>query len=805
MVKGSNKHLLLLFAIFVFAFLYRLLLMTHGTYPSGADIGLHNSVIYSIINQGGNVDFLYNFYQMGGGLSLTFPGYHIFVAQAMLLTGMPEYLVHAVTVSLFSSVIVLVSFLITRAVWSESAAFIVAFLVAISRFDVEMLLWGGYPNVITLLLMPVTFYLYIQKNRFTKFPFYISASLLVGSIFLSHSLSSVMLVTILFPVILLGLIFGKKIGTTRLEALSWLLPIVFGAVIVSPYLMQIVPAYLANTTPDIVNEATASSRILPLEIVVPLFAIVGLFFLLSKKYHKRYFTTPTFLLAMWLLVPVIFTQGYLVNQYTDYNRFLYFVIMPVCILMGLFIDIGAGFFARIIVTYRTLTSQLNTGAKEVKQVTHKRLNRFSNKISHGMTRPNLYATFIIALLLFCFLFVPIFLNPTLEQNPNGTYEFKVGGIVPQEFYQRMSKPLYDAMEWAKANTPTDATFVTEAYYGWWFGGFAQRPTWSAVSPEYLSLDRELPIAQNATYILDTDYMFENNFTLSPNEYAAIQVREDGGYLARHNPEILTQLNWTYFPYSFFNFNSNQTLIMYRLNGVPYFVSLDTLPVKDMHMDNDAQHVTVSITRGNQYFNLVQSTSVTQGSKFVNMTTTIQTLSSNVSLDYLKTSIEASALPIGPERFDTIGFLAEGVKAFGQIIFNNDLPDIISRHPSEATGSSTVDLYYNLQGSSQAEIAMAATTYSLSNDPTLYSDTQTISGFLNLIIEDNLKPETRSNLPLPEPFNYETALKTNGLDYVIIPAYYEASCQAAMKLKFANDPMFNLVFINNEVAIFEVKK
>jgi len=179
MVKDSNKQLLLLFAIFLFAFLYRFLLMTHGTYPSGADIGLHNSVIYSI-TPNGNVDFLYNYYQMGGGLSLTFPGYHIVVSQIMMLTSMPEYLVHAVVVSLFSSIIVLVSYLITRAVWTESAAFVVAFLVAVSRFDLEMLLWGGYPNVVTLLLMPIAFYLYIQKDRFTKFPFYISTSLLVG-------------------------------------------------------------------------------------------------------------------------------------------------------------------------------------------------------------------------------------------------------------------------------------------------------------------------------------------------------------------------------------------------------------------------------------------------------------------------------------------------------------------------------------------------------------------------------------------------------------------------------------------------
>ena len=84
-------------------------------------------------------------------------------------------------------------------------------------------------------------------------------------------------------------------------------------------------------------------------------------------------------------------------------------------------------------------------------------------------------------------------------------------------------------------------------------GFAQRPTLSAVDPQYLTSARELAPAKNASNLLDTDYLIDNDL---------IQVREDGGYLARHNPEILADLNWTYFPYSFFNFESDQTEINY---------------------------------------------------------------------------------------------------------------------------------------------------------------------------------------------------------------------------------------------------
>jgi hypothetical protein len=790
MVKATNKHLMLLFVIFVFAFLYRFLLMTYEIYPAGSDIGLHNSVIHSIINQGGNVDFLYNNYQMGGGLSITFPGYHLFVAQIMLLTSMPEYLVHALVTSLFSSVIVLVSYLITRSVWKESAAIAVAFLMAISRFDIEMLLWGGYPNVVTLLLIPVAFYFYIQKARFTKLPFYITTSILISSIFLAHSLSSLMFVSILLSMVLISLIFGKKIGTTRSEALSWLLPVVFGAFIVSPYLIRIIPMYLSNRVNVEIQQALLSSRVLPLEIVLPLFVVVSLYFLLSKKYQKRYFTVPTILLALWLFVPAVFTQVYLIGQFIDYNRFLYFVITPLIILIGLFVDHGSGFFARVIDTYRILTGSLTRVVNKTDTVTHKRLAIFSNKINRKLTKPNLYAVFLISLLLICFFFIPVFITPSAS-------------IVPQNFYQMMSDPLYQAMDWAKVNTPANATFVTTAYYGWWFAGFAQRPTWSAVEPQFISLSREFSIAQVATNLLGTDYLFGSLFKLS-DEVLYIQVQEDGGYMARHNPQILTNLNGTYLPYQFFNFNSNQTKILYAVNGVPCSVSLAKLPVKNMYMENNTQHTTVSIIKGNEYFTCTQTTTVYQGSKFVNITTVLEATTENVSLSWLQSTLDVNALQVGFERPNTIGFVAENVNAFGQIIFDQNLPMVNSRAYPEL-GSTDVRLDYNLDGKKQAKIQMSLTTYSVTNDKKIYSADEIFSDFFNKQIVLNLEPEKRDNLPLLTPFNYQAELKINNINYVVVPNYYEEEeAKAEMKLKFANDPLFNLVFINDEVAIFEVK-
>ncbi len=150
---------------------------------------------------------------------------------------------------------------------------------AISRFDIEMTLWGGYPNVITLLLIPLTFYLFLQKDRFSKTPFLVSTSILAGSIFLTHSLSAAIFVGVTVLTVLFVFVSPKTFGTSRKTGFYWLLPIVLGVILVSPFLASAVPTYLHDNSsaPGVsgvndINSAILSTRILPLEWVYPLFA-----------------------------------------------------------------------------------------------------------------------------------------------------------------------------------------------------------------------------------------------------------------------------------------------------------------------------------------------------------------------------------------------------------------------------------------------------------------------------------------------------------------------------------------------------
>ena len=125
MAKKTSINLLII-VLALIAFAYRFALITMNVFPPGGDIGLHESVIKSITSAPTNS--FWNNYHMGGGLSVTNPGYHIFTAFIITMTALPDYLAQALVASFFSALIVPSAFLIVRQVWNEKAALVVAIL-----------------------------------------------------------------------------------------------------------------------------------------------------------------------------------------------------------------------------------------------------------------------------------------------------------------------------------------------------------------------------------------------------------------------------------------------------------------------------------------------------------------------------------------------------------------------------------------------------------------------------------------------------------------------------------------------------
>src|SRR3990172_8622103 len=351
MLKIPTKHALLLL-ITATAFLYRFMLMTWNTFPPGADIGLHESVLKSILV--GKDGFFWNYYQMGGGVSATNPGYHIFVASVTAMTGVPDYLAHALVASFFSAFIVLAAFLFVRSAWNESASFVAAFLVAFSGGDIAILVWGGYPNIITLMLIPLVFFLFLQRSKFSQINYFTLTSLMVAAMFLTHLFSAFVFATITGVTQLILAVFPRKVGLSKIRFASvGLLPIVFGALLVSPYLFQAVPTYFGSEgaitdTASKMKQALLETRLISPNVVYLSLIPVFLFFLLSKVYKGKFVTIHSVLSSIWILVPALLTQSYLLGIYLDYERFMYFLFLPVIIAVALLIVLGVNYLSRLL-------------------------------------------------------------------------------------------------------------------------------------------------------------------------------------------------------------------------------------------------------------------------------------------------------------------------------------------------------------------------------------------------------------------------------------------------------------------------
>jgi hypothetical protein len=394
-----------------------------------------------------------------------------------------------------------------------------------------------------------------------------------------------------------------------------------------------------------------------------------------------------------------------------------------------------------------------------------------------LTRKNFLSVIAFVFLLYAFLAVPVFVVP-------------LKGIEVQSFYQVMNNPEYEAMQWAQKNTPANSIFVTDAFYGWWFSGFAQRPTISAVEPQYLTNIREFEPAKVASSILDTDYIVDNGL---------IQIREDGGYIARHNPIFLAKLNNSYFPYPFFHFNNGGITITLRdANGNVQIIDLSKVPVTYQHIENNTNQASIYVTRGNQLFNFTQKTTVYNGFGFVNMTETIETTDPAVTLDTVRFILHTKGIPVQGENDPVMGFMDTNMKVMGQLLFTKEQPKnkvITEENPS------ALEMNYILGGRSNAELKFSVGVYEFATDSNLTaaSPIESWVEYGQKLLANNTKPfmDKVPDLSL-DVFNYQQALIDQNVSYVALR-------DSDSIPRFAKDPLFSLVFINNEVAIFQVRK
>ena len=746
MLARSVKNVLLLLILFL-AFAYRLMLLTWNTYPPGSDIGLHESVIKSIAV--GNTGLFWNFYHMGGGVSATNPGYHFFVLAVIAMTGAPDYLAQSIVASLFSALVVLCAFLFVRAAWSKSASLIVAFLVTFSGGDIAILIWGGYPNVVTLMLIPIIFYLFLQRSKFSTSTYLVVNSLLVGTMFLTHVFSALVFVAVTVFTLLVAVIFQKKTDISRNQVAFWLLPIFFGALLVSPYLFGIAFVYF-GTESAVINATSASKQALletglvSMNIVYLSLIPVLLFFLISKLYKGKFVTIHSILSAMWVIVPALMTQSYMLGVYLVYERFLYFLFLPIITCIALLIDLGSRFFSNF----------LSGLIRRIRKTPHYSIGRIISPV------------FIFVLLLFSVFTLPFFTTPN-------------AGIAETNSYQAMTPAGYEALEWIGANTPPGSVCVADAYVGWWVSGFASRPTLAAVDPQYLILAHEFEPARVASNVLESNYFIDNGL---------IQIKQDDASKVENEYEFLAWLNVSYMPYRFFSFKDSEIDFVLRNNNIPLHISFAQVSVGNTRVENGLNSASFLVNRENLLFNLTEEITLYRGTRFAKVLITLQTDNEGVSFDWLHFYFQQRGSPM--QYVDSIAAIDSNMQVLSQIV----LPEgTLGKTVLMRENPNSYELVYNLGGKSTVQVQFFV---GLDNYQAYAANIQ-VKNLQDLILNNTKTYLTKvSNSPLTF-FDYKTAIQEWNISYIIVRNTESIS-------RLVKDPILNLVFNNNEVAIFKVK-
>jgi len=726
------------------AFLFRAGVIFHNEYPPSSDIGFHSSIINLILDEGKLP--LRNPYHMGGEPLATPPGYHLFASFTVLFTGMPLLVAQLFIAAFFSSFAVFPTYLISKKIWkSNGAGFLSAFFVTVSSLSLEMLGWGGYPNVISLTLILIIFYIFLKDmdnlHRFNLF----TTALLFGSLILTHLFS----LFVLFPILLFYislLLIGKALkltGTNSLKAMRFFfMSVALGTLFVSPWLLRVSGFYLGMSSEGAFLGGLEENRTLILlnryvdiKILVLIGAVLPTLFML-KASRRRYVDSESLLLIAWYVVPLVMTQAYIFGIFVDYSRFIYFVDFP-----GILILSATMFY---LFCYVSIAIKKSSVAK------WNRVGKVASKIA------------LPAILLAVYVVSPSLITP-------------MGASTKFDFYTSVRKPEATAMEWIQQRTANSSVLVADHLYGWWLSGVAQRSTLSAAGLEFLLYSHEVEVAKSAQFLLDTDYYIDNGL---------IQVREDGPYVARHNPIFGIETKKGY-SHSLFHLNDDEATIFFQRKDVRGTVDLSDLNIIEApRISRSENSAVLTITSENDFLKVEKTLEVHRGVRFAELSYEIKTEDEETGIEWVRfiLHIREGRLALNQSM---MGLYDTYERVCGQIIFEEHYPEVKIYTPEKMSGA---EFLYTTEENSSIRIEFLVGVFDaedmeyeeiLETYDKLFRNPQQIVANLPLIVWDYLE-----------------TIKDYNISFIV--------CRdQEIYPKFSNDPNFQVVYNSAEIAIFKV--
>jgi len=167
----------------------------------------------------------------------------LFASFLVLLTGMPQLTAQLLLAALFSAFMVFPAYLVARRIWkNNNVGLLAAFLVTVSTFSLEMLGWGGYPNIVSLTLIAIFVFVFLKNSSQPSFFKLIIMALLLGALAITHLLSFFVLLSIWIGYIVL-LHFAKVFRLAEVKSLRtigfFFASVALSALFVSPWILRV--------------------------------------------------------------------------------------------------------------------------------------------------------------------------------------------------------------------------------------------------------------------------------------------------------------------------------------------------------------------------------------------------------------------------------------------------------------------------------------------------------------------------------------------------------------------------------------
>ncbi len=504
----------LLLSVFICSFLFRLLLLTQNKMPPSADIGLYAAYV-NLILAGGFSFPTWDPYHMAGEPMVRPLGFHYLAALISVMFHIDSVWAVLYTGIFFSALTpITMYFLAKRLTGREELALLCAGLSSINFIDIEILCWGGYPNITGLALLPLTFYFSLGTSKKSK----VIAALLTSTLALiDHSSFFMCIATLGVYAMFLLVRKGFK------EALTFATPILVGVAITAPWLISYgMKIYLYTLTAKLRPEMgyTISSEYEAILLFINRNTIIVPFLVIGVPTSLR--SKGKDFLLLWAVPSLILILLYLFGLYLTYARLIYFLNQPIMIFASLGVSAPLLYAKKLFIYSYTFAKR----TRLLRAFT--RIKKLLEKYSH---KPKfLSAHRRIVRVALASTYVAIIFMLQLARPGLGFYDVSRGLA---SYYQIVGDEEYKALRWIMENTNEKDIFVSNHTFGWWIMGYAKRPCITYIPPVYINLPWQIQNSSNAKKILNLQGDYVNLIKKYNVKYVVLYFNETWGIKPEH--------------------------------------------------------------------------------------------------------------------------------------------------------------------------------------------------------------------------------------------------------------------------------